>query len=92
MAAHYGYQCFKMPGPEGVITVRCDKKMALTCDHMSLEMVGQIPTREASKGQLSTKQSKAKVAPKPNAQVKEDPLNSEEPSKTVRTGVTSDLK
>ena len=43
MAAHYGYQCLKMPGPKGVIKVRCDKKMALTCDHKSLEMV--ISTR-----------------------------------------------
>lgn len=55
MATHYGYQCLKMPGPKGVITIHCDKKMAHTCDHRSLEMVGQIPTREENKGQPSTK-------------------------------------
>ena len=55
MVAHYGYQCLKLPGPKGVITICCDKKMTLTCDHKSLEMVGQIPTREARKGQTSTK-------------------------------------
>lgn len=40
MVAHYGYQCIKMPGPKWVITVRCDKKMTLTCVRKSLEMVG----------------------------------------------------
>ena len=88
MATHYGYQCLKMPGPKGVITIHCDKKMALTCDRRSLEMVGQIPTREES--QPSTSKSKPKAAPKPNDQVKEVPLDAEEPSKTVRIGDTSD--
>nr|ADB85300.1 putative retrotransposon protein [Phyllostachys edulis] len=40
MATHYGYQCLKMPGPKGVITIHYDKKMAYTCDRRSLEMVG----------------------------------------------------
>ena len=91
MATHYGYQCLKMPGPKGVITIHCDKKMAHTCDRRSLEMVGQIPARE-EKGQPSTKCSKPKAAPKPNDQVKEVPLDQEEPSKTVRIGDTSDPK
>ena len=79
-----------MPGPKGVITIHCDKKMALTCDRRSLEMVGQIPTREES--QPSTNKSKPKAAPKPNDQVKEVPLDAEEPSKTVHIGDTSDPK
>ena len=41
MAAHYGYQCLKMPGPKGVITINCDKKMALTCDQ-----IGRASCRE----------------------------------------------
>nr|ADB85282.1 putative retrotransposon protein [Phyllostachys edulis] len=82
----------KMLGPKGVITIYCDKKMAHTCDRRSLEMVGQIPTREENKEQPLTKQLKPKVAPKPNDQVKEVPLDPEEPSKTIRIGDTSDPK
>ena len=92
MDARYVYQCLKMLGPKGVITIHYDKKMTHTCDRRSLEMVGQIPTREENKGQPSTKQLKPKAAPKPNDQVKEVPLDPEEPSKTVRIEDTSDPK
>nr|CCI55289.1 PH01B001G05.12 [Phyllostachys edulis] len=69
MATYYGYQCLKMAGLKGVITIHCDKKMAHTYDRRYLEMVGQIPIREESRP--STNKSKPKAAPKPNNQVKE---------------------
>ena len=75
IATHYGYQSLKMPRPKGVITVRGDQKMAYVCDRKSLELVDELPTREANPSTVQVMHSRPKMTPKPSDQTKEVPLD-----------------
>ena len=49
--------------------------MAYVCDQKSLELVDELPTREANPSTVQVKHSRPKMTPKPSDQIKEVPLD-----------------
>lgn len=79
-ATHYAYRCMKIPGPMGVITLQANAEASLECDKKRLDMgIHQQQGEE-------TKNWRPKVGVKSADYTKLVPLNSSEPSKSVRIG------
>ena len=49
--------------------------MAYVCDRKSLELVDELPTREANPSTVQFKHSRPKMTPKPSDQTREVPLD-----------------
>ena len=91
-AAHCAYQCKKISGPKGVITIQgcpkvslhCDKR--IHCDKRSLDMATQHqPDKEM-------KDSRPKAPINSHGKVKIIPFDPGEPSKTIQIGSNLDPK
>ena len=86
VATHYTYQCMKISGPEGIITIRGCTKAGLYCDKQSLDMATQHqPDKEL-------KNSRPKAVMKSHSEVKTVPSDPTEPSKTIQIGSKLDPK
>jgi hypothetical protein len=98
---HYTYLIMKMPGPNGVITLRSDVKQAFTCNKESCDMAqshkrlrGQLEVRLAAstsgEGEVPTK--KIAKSGDGDAKTKKIPLDPSDPSKTAVIGAELDPK
>nr|AAK92690.1 putative polyprotein [Oryza sativa Japonica Group]ABF97108.1 retrotransposon protein, putative, Ty3-gypsy subclass [Oryza sativa Japonica Group] len=98
---HYTYMMIKMPGPQGVISLRSDIKQGITCDKESCEMAQTheialardeiwLAASTATEGEVpATKLSKAGEG---DAKTKKIPLDLSDPSKTAVIGAELDCK
>jgi hypothetical protein len=101
---HYAYLVLKMPGPNGVISMKGDVKSAYDCDRESCEMADKF-LASAELQELKTaltkshpdpimpeaKTSKASIHPEDNLS-KTVPLSSDEPSTVAHVGISLDPK
>ena len=98
---HYVYLLLKMPGPNGVLSLRGDLRRSYTCDKEAIDFAVQSASNVAQKevlalsGKLTDKDSKvptkkpaiAKMKPSSKVATKTIDLHTGDPTKTAIIGV-----
>ncbi|XP_062188838.1 uncharacterized protein LOC133892118 [Phragmites australis] len=83
VVVHYTYQTLKIPGPEGVVTVKGDQRATVKCDKQSLDMSDDAVEEETNDGAKDNRT---------DGGVKAVPLDPSEPAKMVKVGAGLDPK
>ena len=80
---HYTYMLMKLPGPNGVISLRGDVRRSYDCDQDSIRLTaatlqdeGEVPTKKAAKTGISADQEVKKIM-----------LDPSDPAKTALIGI-----
>nr|ABA98419.2 retrotransposon protein, putative, Ty3-gypsy subclass [Oryza sativa Japonica Group] len=98
---HYTYMMMKMPGPQGVISLRSNIKKAVTCDKESCEMAQtreiaiarediRLAATTASEGEVPT--TKISKSGESEAKTKKIPLDPSDPTKTTESALITFLQ
>jgi hypothetical protein len=88
---HYTYMILKMPGPQGIITVRADLQGAAECFRVAIQAALTIKPSATSSTQANSKPEEDLMAPANEAQAATSMRPTEE-TKRINLGFTDECK